>query len=181
MCAAWLSMNFDTQIHSYVLHDSAVCGMTHSYVWHDSFVCDVTLSYARHDSFIRVKELFSCDTTRTYGENVGQWHDFDCVCGICYTCRVWGIMSHISMSHESSDTYQWVMSPVCLWMSRAASHVTYTNKSCHTYQWIMSYIRLLSHVPYLFAESCPMYICCTSHVLRHVTYTNVHVAYMITS
>jgi len=69
--------------HSYVWHDSFICGtrlihmcdMTHSHVWHASFICvtwrvqtrDMTHSYVQHDSFLHMTWLIRmCDMTHFY-------------------------------------------------------------------------------------------------------------------
>jgi len=80
-------------------------------------------------------------------------------------------MSHVTHTHESCHTYEWVMSHT--WMS----HVTHTHESCHTHEWVMSHI-WMSHITHI-NESCHTHEWVMSHTwmshvtqMSHVTHTH---------
>jgi len=100
-----------------------MCDMTHSYVWHDSFICgtwlfhmwDMTHSYVWHDSFICVTwRIHMCDMTHSY-----VWQDsFACVTHSCawhdtLICVTWPIhmcdMTHSYVWHDSFIRATWLI------------------------------------------------------------------------
>jgi len=116
-------------------------------------MCDVTHSYLCPDSYVWV---YLVDVTHTHTHTCTQTH----------TYSLWPATHLIFVRmHESSRTYEWVMSN--LWIS----HITHMNKSCHTCEWIMSHM-WTSHVTHM-NESRHTYEWVISHIcMTHVTYMN---------
>jgi len=115
--------------HSYVWHDSFICGtwlihmcdMTHTYVWHNSYICGtwlihtcyMTHSYAGHDSYIYVTGLIHVCDMNTY-ERVKSCISESChvwMSHVSYECVVWNALTQ---SHKRHVTNSWPVTYVLL-------------------------------------------------------------------